>query len=448
MTIIQHTHVTQDSEDDDILVYRCGPYKARFVANLAFHDGPEASADHYKLPLGHVYAAMAWYQDNESLIRSKLDELDKEFEESRIESYKRTEAIRERWKEMRRQQGLPEKESRTKDLYYYLPLPYTIALTPPDPKKSGDTWFAEIPDLPGCMTWAESSYKALKQLEEAKFVWLENVLADGVITIAEPDLDIPEQFRHITLGSAMDFIERVANAETEREDSPNYVDAAYLRNEAKRLLEGTGSTDENPESSKTIRESFKRGFLQALRGKTITRDELHRLMNNQDVPFELVDGVKSPWHDSMVMERNEATEHLQKALEEYLKSQPIGEVHFRPTILLSDNSWFVPDLAFFAGDRFKEYQRVIPDAEDKPYALVPDMVVEVISQEELFSVVMRQIELYEKHGVREVWVLNIETERLTVYSLGGISIRVRRDEFIPSEFFRNNEISIQGLKLP
>ena len=43
-------------------------YKAYLVANLAFNDGPQAAADHYRIPLATVYGALAFYCDNEGAI--------------------------------------------------------------------------------------------------------------------------------------------------------------------------------------------------------------------------------------------------------------------------------------------------------------------------------------------------------------------------------------------
>lgn len=49
-------------------------FKAYLVANLAFNDGAEASAEHYGLSLGDVHAAMAFYYDNEESIRKAIQE--------------------------------------------------------------------------------------------------------------------------------------------------------------------------------------------------------------------------------------------------------------------------------------------------------------------------------------------------------------------------------------
>ncbi len=43
-------------------------YKAYLVANLALNDGPQAAAEHYRVPLATVYGALVFYCDNEAAI--------------------------------------------------------------------------------------------------------------------------------------------------------------------------------------------------------------------------------------------------------------------------------------------------------------------------------------------------------------------------------------------
>ncbi len=68
-----------------------------------------------------------------------------------------------------------------KTLEYYLSLPYTIELTPDE----DGYWFAEIPLLRGCMTQGASREEVLTMIDEAKILWLETALGEG-IEIAEP----------------------------------------------------------------------------------------------------------------------------------------------------------------------------------------------------------------------------------------------------------------------
>jgi antitoxin HicB len=72
----------------------------------------------------------------------------------------------------------------TKDINYYMNLPYPILLTPPE--EVGDGWYAEIPLLDGCATSGNTQAEVLTGIEEAKRLWLEMSLEQG-LTIPEPE---------------------------------------------------------------------------------------------------------------------------------------------------------------------------------------------------------------------------------------------------------------------
>ena len=69
-----------------------------------------------------------------------------------------------------------------KTLDYYLSLPYRMEIVP-DMEEGGYT--AKFPDLPGCLTCAETIEELIASANDAKKVWLEAAIEDG-IAIAEP----------------------------------------------------------------------------------------------------------------------------------------------------------------------------------------------------------------------------------------------------------------------
>lgn len=69
-----------------------------------------------------------------------------------------------------------------KTLDYYLSLPYRMEIIP-DMEEGGYT--ANFPELPGCLTCAETIEKLVENASDAKKVWLTAALEDG-IEIAEP----------------------------------------------------------------------------------------------------------------------------------------------------------------------------------------------------------------------------------------------------------------------
>ena len=83
-----------------------------------------------------------------------------------------------------------------KTLDYYLSLPYRMEIIP-DMEEGGYT--AKFPDLPGCLTCAETIEELVVSASDAKKVWLTAALEDGS-EIAEPQqesdlLDYSGQFK-------------------------------------------------------------------------------------------------------------------------------------------------------------------------------------------------------------------------------------------------------------
>jgi antitoxin HicB len=63
-----------------------------------------------------------------------------------------------------------------KTLEYYVNLPYKVDIYP---EEDGNGYTAIIPDLPGCMTCADTIEELWDMIQEAKELWLEVALEDG-----------------------------------------------------------------------------------------------------------------------------------------------------------------------------------------------------------------------------------------------------------------------------
>ena len=69
-----------------------------------------------------------------------------------------------------------------KNLEYYMSLPYRMEVVP-DIEEGG--YMASFPELPGCLTCADTMEELIVNAQDAKKAWLEASLADGDI-IPEP----------------------------------------------------------------------------------------------------------------------------------------------------------------------------------------------------------------------------------------------------------------------
>ena len=74
----------------------------------------------------------------------------------------------------------------TKNLDYYVSLPYPVLLTPVH-EEDGGGWYAEILLLPGCMSDGKTPNEAIDMVHDSMLGWLEMALESGTL-IAEPEI--------------------------------------------------------------------------------------------------------------------------------------------------------------------------------------------------------------------------------------------------------------------
>lgn len=76
-----------------------------------------------------------------------------------------------------------------KTLEYYMSLPYRVEIYP---EEDGNGYTAIIPDLPGCMTCADTLDELWDMIVEAKELWLEVALEDGDYIPEPPPVEVEE----------------------------------------------------------------------------------------------------------------------------------------------------------------------------------------------------------------------------------------------------------------
>ncbi|MEO8397222.1 MAG: Uma2 family endonuclease, partial [Chloroflexota bacterium] len=85
-----------------------------------------------------------------------------------------------------------------------------------------------------------------------------------------------------------------------------------------------------------------------------------------------------------------------------------------------DSNWVtgsrIPDLMFVSAERWSAYLAANPDWRDKPYLLVPDLVIEVISPTDVFSKVDEKVDAYLADGVCLILVIDPQRRKVIVYS--------------------------------
>ena len=141
-------------------------------------------------------------------------------------------------------------------------------------------------------------------------------------------------------------------------------------------------------------------------------------------PFELVEGERIPLMPP-VGSHSETIRLLNRAFYGYEAINPNIIVYTESPVVMEDKpQWVkgsrVPDLMIYEKVRWEEYKATTPDWGDKPFVLVPDVCVEVISPTDIYDEVEAKVEGYLRDGVRLVWVFNPRRKTVKVHTPSGI----------------------------
>lgn len=140
---------------------------------------------------------------------------------------------------------------------------------------------------------------------------------------------------------------------------------------------------------------------------------------NEEGPFELIDGERIP---KLPTGRPHARllRHLFRLLDRYCIDNDLGEV-FQDTTFIEEliPQWVkgsrLPDVMFYEQSRYQAMVAEEEPGETKPFDLVPDLAVEVVSPTDSVKGLREGVERYLQQGVRLVWVVDGFARQVDVY---------------------------------
>jgi len=149
-------------------------------------------------------------------------------------------------------------------------------------------------------------------------------------------------------------------------------------------------------------------------------DEFLRQSSVQE--FELINGERKPKMPS-VFGHQKTLRTLFLLLHKHASYNDLGEVYFETTFIVPDaydSNWVTgsrtPDMMFYRADRIAAHINDTPNIENRPIAIVPDFVVEIISPTDSYSEVVAKIEQYLADGVQLIWTFDFKRKKAAVYT--------------------------------
>ncbi len=136
-------------------------------------------------------------------------------------------------------------------------------------------------------------------------------------------------------------------------------------------------------------------------------------------PFEYIHGAYLPMSPNK-SRHGTIAKQLLFALDSFTLPKALGESFMEMPFVLTDQpDWVrgsrVPDVMFFRAERLAAWKASDPDWGDKPFVLVPDLTIEIISPNDRYSDISNKISLYLQDGVQAVWIVDPKQRSVTVY---------------------------------
>lgn len=158
------------------------------------------------------------------------------------------------------------------------------------------------------------------------------------------------------------------------------------------------------------------------RVQDLTLEEFSRLYD-QEGPFEIIDGERLPKMPN-IARHSLMIRMLFVLLYQHSIANALGEVFNETTFVLTHgSSWVkgsrIPDLMFFSAEKWAQYTAATEGWEDKPFVLLPDLVIEVVSPNDLYSDIQSRVNRYLGDGIRKVWVVDPRRKQVMVYDGSG-----------------------------
>jgi len=167
----------------------------------------------------------------------------------------------------------------------------------------------------------------------------------------------------------------------------------------------------------------------------LSLDDFIRLFAEEG-PFELVNGERRTLSPTTAR-HNLIVKRLLSRFLAYEADSKAGQFFTEaPFVKVDEADWVrgsrVPDVMFFAAERWADYIQNTPDWEDKPFVLIPDLVIEVISPTDRYTEVRAKVDAYLADEVKIVWVIDPRRDEVTVYE-GGTFHSLKGDVEVTAE---------------
>jgi Uma2 family endonuclease len=183
------------------------------------------------------------------------------------------------------------------------------------------------------------------------------------------------------------------------------------------------------------------GLYERSQRRPLSAEDLQTLPDDGN-RYEIIEGqlIGSP---SPSYRHQRASLKLGNALDTFLTDTGVGQAVAAPMdVYLSENDVVQPDLLV----ELNEHVDII---QERGAMGAPDLVIEILSPSSYANDSLRKSKLYEQHGVREYWIVNLENQMVSVQTLDGDRFAITggysRDDILTSAVLEGFDLALSAL---
>jgi Uma2 family endonuclease len=155
----------------------------------------------------------------------------------------------------------------------------------------------------------------------------------------------------------------------------------------------------------------------------LTIEDFERLPDALALNHELVDGELVEVSGNTLI-HNRLRDLLILLLREYVEKHGLGEVVSEQEFDF-DGNVHGPDIAFFSPEKMP-----LTEPNRRVQRFVPDLAIEIVSENDTFRKLMKKAARYQQCGVKESWILDPESRRSFLFSDIRSAILGDHDQFV------------------
>ncbi len=169
----------------------------------------------------------------------------------------------------------------------------------------------------------------------------------------------------------------------------------------------------------------------------LTIDDFERLPDELAHNHELVDGKLEDVSGNTLI-HNRLRDAFISLLREYVKKHGLGEIVSEQEFDFGGNV-HGPDVTFYGPDKL-----MLCEAERRVQRFVPDLAIEIVSENDTFRKLAKKADRYRKCGAKEVWIIDPDSRTAFRYS-DALNTILREDGIFQSSLIPGFSIRIGDL---